>query len=390
MGYINSEFAPFFISMHLPNYSGGTCKLINYPEIQYNLDDFDNESISFPSSLKIELHYNQNILQYLDKNVNIAFYDNNELIFHGYLDINSIYFDPNLYIYKLTFLDIFISLKYLKYNQIPYDNYLYEDKILFNDIITAIIKTVNLNAIVDLQIQPYYIKAKTFYNYLGNAYEVGFARMLTFPNYYFCSEYENAAVIINSFLTSLGLLGYFKGNKLIIKERFPNSFRTIQNYRVNDITIISRYDYYKANVRTSSGRQNYIYDFRMNPSIEPLKPIENKYELCGGTEPEGSLMWTNYYGLIPPYVSGLGYETVDNIQHNSFYNNYYPFYAAPWYINSYLTANRLCCDRLKIKATIFEPIEIFDAISINYRNYLVTNIKKKASQNKYEITAISV
>jgi hypothetical protein len=369
-------------------------RFLDKPEISYNADYFDNESLFFPSNLKVKFFsdYNNLFNYFNNPQVRVDFYENNQLIFWGYLDIEETIYVPTTNEYTLTFIDYSkeISNKpFLQFGQYVNNN----NPVLLTDIITTLISPCT----VVLRFNANYITFESsFYDsFSGNYYKGGFDKFGTFPSYFFDGTYKTAFDIIKNMLFSLGLLGFFEGNKLVIKPRFSFSNPLVCDELVDaeiENQIVKSYDYIIADVRTSTPgqRQQKIYDYRINILEEPKKQITHKFEIVGGTEPDGNLSFNNLFIYVPAYITGLGNDAFYIGRMNTFQlNSGIP--GSVWGIIADTTANRLSQTRLKISGNMFHSdTHLFDIINYRNHNYIITSVRRKVGENLVKFTALSI
>mgnify|MGYP001335045478 FL=1 len=353
------------------------CRMIKLPEITYNADNVESESIFFPASLKVEFFLDTiNLLYDTDiYTAEITLYENNEIIFVGKIDGEEIYYDPNINTYKITFVDYSKDIAQKKYNELSPVSFWYgqSELIWFSDIIRACIKS---NMEIDYTQIPYnYAVAKV------NNNVIPYKDMITYKLLWFDGSYETAFDILNKHLSSLGLISYIKGYKLVIKPKFQHSIKNIYKYRITEINYVDRYDYIVGDVKTGSGRQQIIDDLRLDPTKPPKKEITIKYEICGGRYPYNpGYTYVNYIAKI-----GNEYYFMDP---NTFQigNNV----DAPWAVVHSFARERLKKRREKISAYVYEKVEMFDHIRINNKDYIIISLSTTLNSNKYKITALSI
>lgn len=353
------------------------CRMIKLPEITYNADNVETESIFFPASLKVEFFLDTiNLLYDTDiYTAEITLYENNEIIFVGKIDGEEIYYDPNINTYKITFVDYSKDIAQKKYNELSPVSFWYgqSELIWFSDIIRACIKS---NMEIDYTQIPYnYAVAKV------NNNVIPYKDMITYKLLWFDGSYETAFDILNKHLSSLGLISYIKGYKLVIKPKFQHSIKNIYKYRITEINYVDRYDYIVGDVKTGSGRQQIIDDLRLDPTKPPKKEITIKYEICGGRYPYNpGYTYVNYIAKI-----GNEYYFMDP---NTFQigNNV----DAPWAVVHSFARERLKKRREKISAYVYEKVEMFDHIRINNKDYIIISLSTTLNSNKYKITALSI
>jgi len=351
--------------------------MIKLPEITYNADNVESESIFFPASLKVEFFLDTiNLLYDTDiYTAEITLYENNEIIFVGKIDGEEIYYDPNINTYKITFVDYSKDIAQKKYNELSPVSFWYgqSELIWFSDIIRACIKS---NMEIDYTQIPYnYAVAKV------NNNVIPYKDMITYKLLWFDGSYETAFDILNKHLSSLGLISYIKGYKLVIKPKFQHSIKNIYKYRITEINYVDRYDYIVGDVKTGSGRQQIIDDLRLDPTKPPKKEITIKYEICGGRYPYNpGYTYVNYIAKI-----GNEYYFMDP---NTFQigNNV----DAPWAVVHSFARERLKKRREKISAYVYEKVEMFDHIRINNKDYIIISLSTTLNSNKYKITALSI
>jgi len=369
------------------------------PEISYNADNFDNESLFFPSSLKLKFWSNvPDLLDYLgDPLVYVLFYEGSDLIFRGKIDIEETLNPFNTKLYSLTFLDKSRELADVHYTQFSAlnNNTIYS---LVNMLCVAMGYTGAISNPPGSYADDYldmrfdvdnYFKAKSDF-YVVNPpgyYEGGFDKMGTYGYYFFEGRYKTAFEIIRSVLHSCGLIGFFVDNKLVILPRFvENSPTVINRYDFDsELNIIADYDYITADVRTSSPGvyAQMIYDHRANSAIDPKKSITQKYELCGGLPPSGS-----YFMNVSIFVAP------DNqwyyCRENSFQLNGGTAGAA-WRILADAMDSRLSIKRKKLSTKIYSTqVILFETIQVGGRDYIVSSISRKLGEQSRKVTALSV
>ncbi len=353
------------------------CRIIKMPEISYNADNIESESICFPASVKVEFFLDTiNLLYDTDiYTAEISLFANDEVLFVGIIDGEEIYYDPNINTYKLTFIDFSKEIAQKKYNELSPVSFWYgqSELIWFRDIVKACIKD---NMEIDYtQIPNNYACAKVDNN------TIQYKDMITYKSLWFDGSYETAFDILNKHLSSLGLISYIKGYKLVIKPKFQHSIKNIYKYRITEINYVDRYDYIVGDVKTGSGRQQIIDDLRLDPTKPPRKEISIKYEICGGRYPYNpGYTYVNYIAKI-----GNEYFFMDP---NTFQigNNV----DAPWAVVHSFAKEILKKRREKISAYVYEKVEMFDHIRINNKDYIIISLSTTLNSNKYKITALSI
>lgn len=353
------------------------CRMIKMPEISYNADNVESESIFFPASLKVEFFLDTiNLLYDTDiYTAELTLYESDEIIFVGKIDGKEIYYDPNINTYKLTFVDYSKEIAQKKYNELSPVSFWYgqSELIWFRDIIKACIKS---NMVIDYtQIPSDYAVAK-----VSNTI-IQYKDMITYKSLWFDGSYETAFDIMNKHLSSLGLISYIKGYKLVIKPKFQVAIKNISRYRISEINYVDRYDYIVGDVKTGSGRQQIIDDLRLDPSKPAKKEITVKYEICGGRYPYNpGYTYVNYIAKISDdyyFMSPNTFQIGNNVD-------------APWAVVHSFARERLKKRREKINAYIYEKVEIFDHIRLGNKVYIIISLSTTLNSNKYKITALSI
>lgn len=395
---ITSEYNTVYFSLDIPNLSsmpfGETLiiKQIKDIDLSFGADNIDNESIFFPSSLKLEFWTNHPsiLLALYDSNVKITVYEDDQVVFIGYIDIEDINFDQQDNTYRLTFVDKSEKLKKIDYNYLsqfvgnPYVEYI---TTLINEIVSVVGSTVNYYGIDNLQ-------GKTAFYDGVDYYVCSYLKFGTFPEYFFGGIYKTLWDVLKAILDSFGLIGYFSGGSFNVYPRFFSDPILADNYLLNkrEITIIGNYDYIVASIRVDnlSGAVEKIYDHRILVNKDPVKPVTYKFEVAGGNHPiyNNQISFTNLYGYVDEYIAGLGnghWSLINNgVQVNG--GGFYPCWEAiARAINEIISL-----PRLKISTEIYSlDIKLFDTVQIGGKNYKVINTKRKLGRGLISIVGLS-
>lgn len=393
MGKLISDNNNYYFQINIPNLSGDhNVRFISKPEISYNTDNVDNESIFFPSTLKIEFHSDiENLYDYLnDENISIDLYDIFNKIFQGKIDIEETDCDKIFNTYALKFTDRSKELKNKKYDEFSYfvGN---ENPVLLSVIIQNLTTSVGSIPIYSFPIN--YMDMRTLYSYNGEPFRGVFSQLgISKAKYFFDGTYETAFDILKSLLLSLGLIGYFYGDDFIIKSRFSPWIKTLEPSDVGNVEIsfTEKYDKFTADVRVGeTTRDQRYYIFQDNFWKPPLKPIEQKFELCGGETFSGGPSFNNVMVLVPYYVTGGSDEWVYGIG-NSFRING-GSEKATWRAVADLTADRICKKRQKLKLNCYNyNIEPFDVVFYDNKYYIVSELNREVLSLKSEIKCLSI
>ncbi len=361
-----------------------TTLIAEKPEIKYGADDIDNESIFFPGTLKIQLYSNYpNMLDYLhDPNCSISLYENDSLLFTGYIDIEDIELALSDSTYSLTFIDQSRPLKHLPASELT--------SLSGNSspvLITTIMQTILNEISVTLQnsVPDSYINASS-----SETGPIGLSRMAVAPEILFTGINVTALDILKSIVVSLGLVGYFMADKFIVKPRFapvtPISFDDSTLDDGAEISPVAGYDYVEFLCKESDTGETWghyvVSDTRIDPTEDGLNPLEQWMYFPGGTVP----------GVIE-------YNPVH--AKDSLYDIYYETEAGSYTVNGSdegalvellgdLTANRVVLTRRKMRAKSRLMVDLFDIFSYRGRDYIVTEAKRGITDEITQFNAISI
>ncbi|GAB4130511.1 MAG: hypothetical protein Fur0015_04400 [Ignavibacteriales bacterium] len=395
---ITSEYNTVYFSLDIPNLSsmpfGETLiiKQIKKIDLSFGADNIDNESIFFPSSLKLEFWTNHPsmLLALYDSNVKITVYENDQVVFIGYIDIEDINFDRQDNTYRLTFIDKSEKLKKIDYSYlgqfIGNQNVDYVTT-LIDAIASVVDSTVNYYGIDNLQ-------GKTAFYDGVDYYVCSYLKFGTSPEYFFQGLYATLWDVLKAILDSFGLIGYFSGGTFNVYPRFFSSPILVDNnlLRNQEITVIANYDYIIAQIRIDnlSGAVEKIYDHRVLVNKDPVKPVTYKFEVAGGDHPtyNNQISFTNLYGYVDEYIAGLGnghWSLINNgVRVNG--GSFYPC----WEAVARAIRDIITLPRLKVRAELYGlDIKLFDTIQIAGKNYKVINTKRSLGTNKISIIGLS-
>ena len=389
---INGDYVQIVIPEMPPNpFSDDVIVSTKRVSISYGADNIDNESIFFPSNVKVEFHTTENILDYLyDPNVNIYVYQSGDLIFFGYLDVEDINYSIAKNIYKLTFIDKSKALKSIPYDTIEWGG-LYNQIVYIEEILSRITNEIDYD--IEL-LGANTIKAVTDTYEGANLYEAPFQYFGTYPSYFFDGTYETLWDVLVAILSSFGLVGYFYADKFRVQPRFYGESTTIgldEQTPNTEVKFIGGYDFIECDIRTGSvgTRVTYNYDYRDDPSKDPLKKITYKYEVPGGEHPPaGSLVsFTNLYAYVPEYIAGLGNGHWCTIVNGVKING--ATAQSCWRAVSSNVAMKVKLKRKKIRVTIFNTnFYLFDNITVLGIRYKIINLKNDIGMGKSVITGL--
>ncbi len=385
---INGDYYQIVIPEMSPNpFSDDILTSTKRISISYGADNIDNESIFFPSNVKVEFHTKENILEYLyDPNISIAVYQNGNLRFIGLLDVEDINYSISKNIYKLTFIDKSKALKTIAFDTIEwggtYNNVVYIEEML-NRIVGEIGYGIELSGTNSVK------AVDDVYDY-----EAPFQNFGTYPSYFFDGSYETLWDVLVAILSSFGLVGYFYADKFRVQPRFYGESSVVDlelHTTSTEIQYIGGYDYIECDIRTGTGtRATFSYDYRDDPTKEPKKKITYKYEVPGGEHPQvGSLVsFTNLYVFVPAYVAGLGNEGFQ-VSTNGVKINGSSAAQSCWRAVSNSIATKIRMKRKKIRATIFSTnYFLFDNITVLGVRYKIISLKIEMGLAKSVITGL--
>lgn len=375
------------IELLLPSASGPnpyTTLISDKPEIKYGADDIDNESIFFPGSLKIQLYSNYpNLLDYLhDPDCSISLYENDTLLFTGYIDIEDIELSLIDSTYSLTFIDQSRPLKNL-----PASGLTSLSSNASPVLITTIIQTILNEISVTLQnsVPDSYINAHS-----SDTGSVGISRMAVPPEVLFTGINTTALDILKSIVVSLGLVGYFMADKFIIKPRFatvtPLSFDNGSLDDGAEISPVAGYDYVEFLCKESDTGETWghyiVSDTRIDPTKDGVNPLEQWMYFPGGEVP-GAIEYNPIYAKDALfdiyYASDSGGFTVNGSDEAALVEHL-----------GDLTANRVVLTRRKMRAKSRLKVDLFDVFSYQGRNYIVTEAKRGVTDVITQFNAISI
>jgi hypothetical protein len=376
---------------------------IRRPQLSYGADNIDNESIFFPSNVKIEFFCLYNLLPLLcNKDITISIFENNTLVFKGYLDVEDINYSPLKNIYSLRFIDQSDKLKRLKYNQsVGYTSQNWTKKL--DDLFLEALGVLDYVQLIFKN--EYAIKGEvTNYYPGGSSYLAPFSQFCTSRLNFYDSRYDNLWDVIKGILDSFCLLGYFSAGKFIVTPRFADNVNYIVTEPEYDLSnteyeMISKYDAVSIKWREYFGngtygdagmdfyygvddgtkKNNFTYNFAIpelpNPNYNP------DYATTGWGDPYDTLY--EVYAMAPN--NGLYY-----VGHKIIIGNNQP--ERHMFACGLALKDKLTRFRKKVKTTVFREVSLFDNICLGTDPtvYKITSIKKEIGTLKFDITAIEV
>lgn len=378
---------------------------IKRPQLSYGADNIDNESIFFPSNIKIEFYCLFNLLPFLcHKDITIKIFENNIVLFSGYLDIEDINYSPLKNIYSLRFIDQIDKLKRLAYNQsvgyTPTNN----NTTQINDLLLEALGVLDY---VQLIIKNEYIMSGEVKNYYpdGSSYIAPISQFFAHRLNFYDGRYDTIWAVIKGILDSFCLLGYFMAGKFVVTSRFADTSdyiiaETEYDLSKTEYEMISKYDAVSINWRKYYNDTEYIpsgWDFTsgFNDGTEKKKTTYNfavpelpnpnynpDYEITGWGDPYDTLFAV--YAIAPN-------GTLNYVGHTIMINN--PSEESGYNMVCGINLqNKLTRFRKKIKTTVFKEVSLFDNICLGNDPtvYKITSIKKEIGTLKFDITAIEV
>ena len=376
---------------------------IKRPQLSYGADNIDNESIFFPSNVKIDFFCLFNLLPYLcHKDITVNIFENDLLIFKGYLDVEDINYSPLKNIYSLRFIDQSDKLKRLNYDQsVGYTSNNWTKKI--DDLLLEALGVLDYVQLIFKNEFTIKGEVKNYYPD-GTSYFAPISQFCTSRLNFFDSRYGTLWEVIKGILDSFCLLGYFFADKFIVTPRFADTVNYIISNSEYDLSkteyeMISKYDAvsikwreyfnngtyleqgmdFNNSVNDGTEKKKYTYNFAIpelpNPNYNP------DYETTGWGDPYDTLF--EIYATTPN--NGLYY-----IGHNIIIGNNQPErHMVTCGIN---LQNKLGRFRKKVKTTVFREVSLFDNVCLgeDLTVFKITSIRKEIGSQKYEITGIEV
>ena len=360
-----------YIYVNISQSGNYTINLTEDIEISYNAENFDNENAFFPSNVKISFatDYQLNNVDVSDTTLQIRQGDN--IIYNGYLDYDSYSYDVEDKIYTMTFVDESSKWRLLGYQTI--------EEYVGNDNIVSILEMLQVTSVLQL-VHNYpsnFLTLQTAQSFNGSPYVSGIGRWGTYPSYFFNGHYQKLIDVIKAILNSVGLLGYVKGNKFVLCNKFTysnsisidsNKVLSVQHQRTDS------YDYIISNIRLSNGdRYDFIYDYRVDSNVPARKQITFKHELIVGLQPNNQ-NWSNVWIDVPDYVAGIGYGGyyIAAFNRATFGDG---LYNSLWRLLSDRLSDRLRLRREKLILKYNVQINLFDKIIYNDKVYVVTSVR---------------
>ena len=372
------------IEIFLPEASEAphTTLIADRPEISYGADDIDNESVFFPGSCKIQLYSNfAGLFDYLyHRDCRISVYENDEYVFTGYIDMEDIELSLSDGILSLTFVDNSRALKIIPVSELT--ELEGHGNMLFQDIIQLILDRVD----VDLQwdVPGSYIEAESEYTTVG-----GLERMGIPPFLMLTGSAGTALEVLNHLLISLGLIGYFTADKFVVKPRFTTvSAIPLTPDNLGDdaeISPVSDSDQIKFWVKESDLEGTWapyiVSDTRLDPSQEAKNLLEYWIYFPGG--------WPSAYNYNPIVLKDTDYEIFYQTTESSFSVN---GSARSDLVQLFggLIADRCAVVRRKLKGSTRIRLGLFDILSHQGKNYVVTEIDRLIGEDMTDFHAISI
>ncbi len=391
-----SDNNDYYFEIYLP--SGSSAQHHTYflerPSLEYKTGG-DNESIFFPGSLKLKFFSDYPGLfdKLYEDGVILTLYENNQAIFKGEIDIEEISYNPNSQEYEITVIDFS-----QKFKEMPYDTiseYVGNTNItLITDILSRILSELGISLATPIGMNALTAESEYYEPISGSFLVKDFNSFGSYPSYFFDGYYKSLLDVLEGIASSFGFIGVFKGSQFEIRFRFSSSPTTIGKEKISydiEMTKISAYDYLVASVRDGSsiGRLESVKDLRTIHNVDPKKQITYNYEIPAGTLPNGN-GFNNLYVFLSDYEVGLGnggwYNThMDAVDINSSGNK-----AALWKKIFDAAADRIGKSRTKITAEIFDKIGLYETITFNSVNYIVTEASREIGKSKTKITALEI
>ncbi len=394
----------FYYEINLPDYSTDVyVKTIKRPSISYGADNIDNESIFFPSNLKIEFHTNTNLLPYLsNQNITINLYEDEELIFKGVIDPEDVNYSIKQNIYKLTFIDSKEALRKLNYDEGA--SYLYSlpgtartIESLINGALYPVGCTVDIRNASLIQ--------GTLWSDPGGDFVDIMDFTTSDTNFYNGEFYKSLWDCIKGLMDSLCMIGYFQSNKLIVTPRFVTALTKnipIQKVAKQELMLVAPYDYVEYSlyamegVPYGEGWRAFAFDYRLIPDKDPIKKITYKFGFPeipnpnynpdypdGGGEPFQTI-YDLYAASGTPVGTHIGrYLYVNGVRLSDDYT----------YNLTHPIQDVICSPRKKIKVKILnDTVNIFDNVTFGTDTtvYRITAVKRDIGANSMEVTGIEI
>lgn len=362
-----------------------TIHLTDKTEISYNAENFDNENAFFPSNVKISFTTDYSLNSIDISNTTLVIKQSDEIIFNGYLDYDSYNYDVEEKIYTMTFVDISSRWRFLSYQTI--EEYVGNNNII--SILDMLQTASGLN--ITNNYPPNFLTLETSQFFNGLPYISGIGRWATKPSYFFSGHYPKLIDVIKAILNSCGLLGYVRGNKFILCNKFTFSNPlTIDSNKIKSVQFgcTESYDYIVSNIRLSNGnRYDYIYDYRVDKNLGAKKQITFKHDLIVGLQPN-NINWSNVWIDVPDYVAGIGYGGyyIAAFNRATFGDG---LYSSLWRLLSDRLAERLRRQRGKIMLNYKGYINLFDKIIFDNKVYVVISVKNNLVSGISNVVGLS-
>jgi len=360
-------------------------------QLSIGADNYDNESVFYPSNIKIEFHTKTNLIHKLfNSEISINVFEDNNLVFVGYLDIEDINFEPHKNIYKLAFYDNskLKEMEYAEGSSFLYTNSIRTIPVLINGILSSIGRTVETK-------YPTIITGITEDILQDNSnYIATWDRFGTFSLNFFDGKYQTLWDCLKAILDSLGLISYFSANKLYVTPGF--FFHEIINIESSDydiskteISLVGGYDYVEILYRNDYYPDGIgiVFDHRKVPQKDPLKKITYNLGFPEVQDPSSNNPGDTVFDLY-----ALGF---DNLTWHDFLPNAISINGE--LPEEYYLAVGKAIDQLigktrrKIKTTIFKTdLALFDNIQIDGVKYKIINIKKDLGTPKITVTGLEI